>query len=336
MMRVGGSFTSALTSFAGLGMALMLEEAGITRVRLGWTDTAEPRLMISGEGVDDLGIARIVHAHATRSATDDSWLEMSLEEKPWSSGTAVFSPRIKEAQSDEEWHYLQIRRSQGIDQVIEESRRWLDLDLLGALGEPAYWRFRRNHPDPDQGASRWEMKTRNHGGEFVGDRLRSLAGIVAGRTVEGVLEGINGSSTVDEAYRGKRSDESRTATGLARPRFTDSALAWCGLWGLAAFPVVHRVRFPSTTAGHVRTGRRSEELVVPVLIGRYSVERWLTVIVSSQVLAAVGDDLTVRRNARQWLTRHGVRAVLHFPLQMTDNKFPERYLGDGRNELLTI
>ena len=220
--------------------------------------------------------------------------------------------------------------------MIEESRRWLDLDLLGALGEPAYWRFRRNHPDPDQGASRWEMKTRNHGGEFVGDRLRSLAGIVAGRTVEGVLEGINGSSTVDEAYRGKRSDESRTATGLARPRFTDSALAWCGLWGLAAFPVVHRVRFPSTTAGHVRTGRRSEELVVPVLIGRYSVERWRAVIVSSQVLAAVGDDLTVRRNARQWLTRHGVRAVLHFPLQMTDNKFPERYLGDGRNELLTI
>ena len=104
---------------------------------------------------------------------------------------------------------------------------------------------------------------------------------------------------VDEAYRGKRSDESRTATGLTRPRFTDSALAWCGLWGLAAFPVVHRVRFPSTTAGHVRTGRRSEELVVPVLIGRYSVERWRAIIVSSQVPAAVGDDLTVRRNARQ-------------------------------------
>lgn len=192
MMRVGGSFTSALTSFAGLGMALMLEEAGIARVRLGWTDATEPRLMISGEGVDDLGIARIVHAHAARSATDDSRLEMSLEEKPWSSGTAVFSPRIKEAQSDEEWHYLQIRRSQGIDQVIEESRRWLDLDLLGALGEPAYWRFRRNHPDPDQGASRWEMKTRNHGGEFVGDRLRSLARIVTGRIFERVLEGING------------------------------------------------------------------------------------------------------------------------------------------------
>lgn len=335
-MRVGGSFTSALTSFAGLGMALMLEEAGIARVRLGWTDTAEPRLMISGEGVDDLGIARIVHAHATRSATDDSWLEMSFEEKPWSSGTAVFSPRIKEAQSDEEWHYLQIRRSQGIDQVIEESRRWLDLDLLGALGEPAYWRFRRNHPDPDQGASRWEMKTRNHGGEFVGDRLRSLARIVTGRIFERVLEGINGNSTVDEAYRGKRSDESRTSTGLTRPRFTDSALAWCGLWGLAAFPVVHRVRFPSATAGHVQTGRRSEELVVPVLIGRYSVERWRAVIVSSQALAAVGDDLTVRRNARQWLTRHGVRAVLHFPVQITDIKVPERYLGDGQNELLTI
>lgn len=333
-MRVGGSFTSALTSFAGLGMALMLEEAGIARVRLGWTDATEPRLMISGEGVDDLGIAKIVHAHAARSATDDSWLEMSLEEKPWSSGTAVFSPRIKEAQSDEEWHYLQIRRSQGIDQVIEKSRQWLDLDFLGALGEPAYWRFRRNSPDPDQGASRWEMKTRNRGEEFVGNRLRSLAGIVTGRTFEGVLEGINGSSTVDEAYRGKRSDESRTATGLTRPRFTDSALAWCGLWGLAAFPVVHRVRFPSTTAGHVRTGRRSEELVVPVLIGRYSVERWRAIIVSSQVPAAVGDDLTVRRNARQWLTRHGVRAVLHFPVQMTDSKAPERYLGDGRNELL--
>ena len=72
-----------------------------------------------------------------------------------------------------------------------------------------------------------------------------------------------------------------------------------------------------------------------MLIGRYSVERWRAVIVSSQVLAAVGDDLTVRRNARQWLTRHGVRAVLHFPVQTTDSKAPERYLGDGRNELLT-
>jgi len=42
-MILGGEITSALTTFAGLGLALILEGDGAEHVRLGWTDAAEPR-----------------------------------------------------------------------------------------------------------------------------------------------------------------------------------------------------------------------------------------------------------------------------------------------------
>ena len=41
-MILSGEITSALTTFAGLGLALILEGDGAERVRLGWTDAAEP------------------------------------------------------------------------------------------------------------------------------------------------------------------------------------------------------------------------------------------------------------------------------------------------------
>jgi CRISPR-associated protein Csb3 len=61
--------------------------------------------------------------------------------------------------------------------------------MIGALGEPAYWPTDRN---ADAGASRWEMKTRNQGAEFVGNRLVPLAQAVAARTIEQTLTGLTG------------------------------------------------------------------------------------------------------------------------------------------------
>ncbi|WP_159626802.1 hypothetical protein [Actinomyces sp. zg296] len=333
MMILAGDITSALTSFAGLGLALILEGDGAKRVRLGWTDEAAPRLEVSAEGYDATAIAAAVHRHASGCAEEASWVQADLEGPPWDGGSAVFSPRIKAASVPEQWRALQHQRHEGIDREISMPEA---IDLIGALGEPAYWRFAdrsMKKPRPDEGSSRWEMKTRNRGEDFVANRLRHLAGIVSTRTPEGVGAGLTGQRTIDEAYKGKRSDESRTATGLTWPRFTDSALAWCALWGISAFPVIHRLRQPSVTAGAVPVGEFTpKRLVLPVLVGRFSLGRWRALLVSQQLVVA-GDPQ--ERSARAWLASHGARAVLQFPFQVSDNSSaPERYLRAGRIEVL--
>ena len=332
-MIIGGDITSALTSFAGLGLALILEGDGAKRVRLGWTDEAAPRLEVNAEGYDDAAIAAAVHLHASGCIEEGSWVQADLGGLPWNGGNAVFSPRVKPASAPEQWSSLRRQRHKGIDREISRAEA---IDLIGALGEPAYWRFAdkdMKKPRPDEGASRWEMKTRNRGEDFVANRLRHLAQIVSVRTLEGVGAGLNGQRPVDEAYKGKHSDDSRTATGLTGPRFTDSALAWCALWGISAFPVIHRLRQPSVTAGAVPVGRFTpERLVLPVLVGHFSLERWRALLVSQQLVVA-GDPQ--ERSARAWLISHGARAVISFSLRVSDNSSaPERYLRAGRVEVL--
>ena len=53
-MILGGEITSALTTFAGLGLALILEGDGAEHVRLGWTDAAEPRMVVTADGYEIL------------------------------------------------------------------------------------------------------------------------------------------------------------------------------------------------------------------------------------------------------------------------------------------
>lgn len=328
-MIIAGGITSALTTFAGLGAALMLDDAGAEKVRLGWTAAPDPRLAVTALGASDAEIAAVVHDHAAARTDPGSWLQTDLTSKPWNGQSAVFSPRVKAAESDEQWHSLQEARWDGIDALRTDPRRSLDTALIGSLGEPAYWRFNAQHrAQPDEGASRWEMKTRNRGEDFVRSRLRKLAPIVAARSVEEVRSGLTGETVVDEAYRGKRSSESRTATGLTKPRFTDSAVAWCGLWGIAAFPVSHRLSRPSATAGAVPPDRsRPRALVLPALVGRFSVERWLAVIASGALaVASAGEDPA----AVDWLRAHGAIELIEYPFEVSDNvKTPERYLGDG-------
>ena len=51
-MILSGEITSALTTFAGLGLALILEGDGAERVRLGWTDAAEPQMVVTADGYE--------------------------------------------------------------------------------------------------------------------------------------------------------------------------------------------------------------------------------------------------------------------------------------------
>ncbi|MBE6474542.1 MAG: hypothetical protein E7Z95_03045 [Actinomyces succiniciruminis] len=344
-MELAGEYTSALTTFAGLGAALILERSGARHVRLGWTNTTSPRLKLTAEGEDDATIADTIHQHAKDRAMHASWLHADLEGDPWAGANAVFSPRIKSAAAKSgkgaptpssaeiaaRWQTLQKARYEGIDQELATPGRDADLELIGALGEPAYWRIASNGPRPDEGASRWEMKTRNRGEDFVGNRLRGLARIVAKREPATVLSGLTGRALVDEAYAKNRSDESRTATGLTAPRFTDSALAWCGLWGIASFPVIHRFDRPSVTAGAFPVGRfMPAKLVLPVLTGAHSLGRWRAVIVSEQLARCAEADATKESTAQAWLVAHGVEALVAFQVNVSDNpNAPERYLGEG-------
>lgn len=336
-MILGGEIVSALTTFAGLGLALILEGDGAERVRLGWTDAAESRMIVTADGYDDETVASAVHRQATVRAVSGSWIGCTLQAEPWSGNSALFSPRVKVPQSEGQWRYLQTERLQGIDHEMEDRaqlKRGIDLELIGALGEPAYWRSR-----PDEGANRWEMKTRNRGEDFVSNRLRQLARIVADRDVTAIVSGLTGRTVEDEAYKGKRSNESRTATGLTSPRFTDSALAWCALWGISSFPVIHQLVGTSVTAGAVPIGKFTPtHLVLPVLVGLRTLDRWQAVVLSEQVIQAVVDtkSAAAARPTRAWLAAHGVRAILTFRVNVSDNSnAPERSLGVGRLEALT-
>lgn len=349
-MILAGSITSALTSFAGLGLALILEADGAQRVRLGWTDAEEPRMVVTAAGLDDEMIAAAVHRHAEACTQEGSWVQADLDGPPWNEDSAVFSPRIKspyakannaapsQDEVSERWRTLQEARYCGIDREGDGSDFGDGLEFIGALGEPAYWRFRRKDKDPvpDEGASRWEMKTRNRGEEFVGNRLRRLAEFVAARNVDEVRQGLDGRHLIDEAYKGKRSEESRTPTGLTTPRWTDSALAWCALWGIASFPVIHRVEGTSVTAAATPVGIfKPEAMVLPVLVGPHSLHRWRALLVSDQLIRARSADDLDDLSARTWLASHGARAVITFAFHLSDNaNAPERSLGVGELDVL--
>lgn len=340
-MILGGEITSALTTFAGLGLALILEGDGAEHVRLGWTDAAEPRMIVTADGYDDADIAVAVHEHAAASVAPGSWVQADLESEPWVDKkgrwvAAVMSPRISRPDQGKEckWGYLQRRRHFVIDRCREDGSKWGDLELMGGLGEPSYWWSK-----VDGGASRWEMKTRQNYQNFVHDRLRGLADIVATRDGESVRSGLVGEAVIDEAYAKESSEKSRTATGLTSPRFTDSALAWCALWGLSSFPVIHRLTGASVTAGAVPIGEFTPtHLVLPVLVGPHSLGRWRAMVVSEQVIQAMekAESAVAARPARAWLVAHGARAILTFRVNVSDNdKAPERSLGVGRLEVLT-
>lgn len=340
-MILSGEVTSALTTFAGLGLALILEGDGAERVRLGWTDAAEPQMVVTADGYDDEDIAVAVHEHATASVVPESWVQADLESEPWVDKkgrwvAAVMSPRISRPDQGKEckWEYLQGCRHSVINRCWEDGSKWDDLELIGGLDEPSYWWSKG-----DGGASRWEMKTRQNYQNFVHDRLRGLAEIVAERNVRAVVSGLIGQTVTDEAYKRKCSDESRTATGLTSPRFTDSALAWCALWGISSFPVIHRLMGASVTAGAEPIGEFTPtHLVLPVLVGPHSLGRWRAMVVSEQVIQAATsrESAAAARSACAWLAAHGARAILTFRVNVSDNdKAPERFLGAGRLEVLT-
>ncbi len=331
-LELPGDIRVALSHVAAYGLAAILEASGAQDVTISWTAVLDSRAVVATGGLDADGIAATVLEHARQHAGGEDWTAATVDVAGSTAGR--LSPRIKPPADEQGWIELVSRRRAAID-VEMAAGRWLDLRMIGALGEPAYWRFdRQGKRRPDEGASRWEMKTRNRGEDFVQHRLRKLALAVAARDITGVRAGLEGVRVDDEV--GSNATDSRTGTGLAGPGPVDNATAWCALWGLSELPVIAQVRRQSETAGHgsgrPADGPRQSWFHLPVPHHPMALPRIGTIIASEQLATVAAADAVPSdagglgvRSARDWLAARGVGAVVRFPVAVFGSaSAPER------------
>lgn len=321
-----GSIRRPLTNMALYGLAGILDDAGLPDVRLFFTDEVTPhaRLVVAVEDPQVIGYAVLDHAKARG---EGSWVVATMTHEG-DTGKGVMSPRLKPASSVDGWSHLQCQRHAQLN-LLTEGKSTLDLRMVSGLGEPAYWRCTDRSVQPDQGASRWEMKTRNRGEEFVANRLAPLARAVAARSPGSVLDGLTGVTIADYASAA----DSRSATGFAPPGPVDSALVWCALWGLADFPVIHDGTNRSRTPG-AQTWERVHPriMALPVFTAPTSSARLRVVLRSAELdrLAVSMTEQALPSAVSPWLREHGVRAIARFDVDVVGSaSAPERRILDG-------
>jgi CRISPR-associated protein Csb3 len=344
-LQLRGDLRTALSHMTMIGLAAILEDAGVRDVRVAWTRELDARPLVWTDGVDLDAAAEIVRDHARRCAAANSWVAASIDLGDGPVG--AMSPRIKKPADPRAWQLLTDFRA-GLIDSLTDARSRLDLRFVGALGAPSYWHFAtawggsaRRDPRPDWGASKWEMKTRNRGEEFVRNRLHPMAESVASRDATSIRQGLDGTAPpLDLTGKGKY--DSRTATGLASPGPTDDAAAWCGLWAISQFPVIPLVSAQSRTAGHLRVpgaARSRGWFYLPMAHVPMTMPRLRSVILSSElervVRKRVADDRHAPTDleaeaARDWLRDRHVSGVAYFPVLASDNvNAPELRALDG-------
>lgn len=332
---LASDYRSALSHFAGYGLAAILEDQGARGLRIHWSDGAVPRLVLTGAGTP-LDVATAVHEHAETHSRPRSWVQQTftVDGVGKNSEVGLFSPRIARPGDRAAWEALFTARHNSQDR--EENSGWLDSLMLQALGEPAHWLVGTDLDEPDRGASRWEMKTRNRGEDFTRNRLSKLAHTVAARSVDGVLAGLTGESTTDEA--GKDSDSSRSGTGLTRPARVDNAIAWCAIWGISWFRLIPRVKVQSFTPGATPPNRvHPAKMALPLASTPIAPARLRRILRSSEFDdAAFGAaDLPEQRAAIDRLRRSGISGIVVFPIEVGgSSSAPERIVLSGTHSAL--
>ncbi len=332
---ITGTIEQALSHFATIGIAAILGRAG-HRTRFWWSDDEVPApILRSHLAMDEIG--EEVRAHARRHAEAGSWAQQTVSQGA-RKGTGLLTVRAK-AIPPEQWAAIHEERLLAVRHIDRDP---LDALLVAALGEPAWWLLGTQGRSLDDGASRWEMKTRNRGEEFILNRLVPLAAAVAQRDVGQVVAGLRGDAILDETGQG---DVSRTSTGLTTPGPTDSAVAWCALWGLHVMPTIARVRAVSQSAGMwPRRGVHPQVAMLPVFTAPVTVRRFaelcsdhhLDDLLRATAIALPSPELSARAvEASDWLRHQGVRAVAHFPILKTGSaSAPERQLLAGELTVL--
>lgn len=338
-ITIAGSVTSALTHFTMFGLTVICEDRWPGRVRLGWKEGAEPEASVTAAGIPDAEIAAAVQDSAAEASASEGWARATFTYSDSPTLRSPISPRIKAidpGRKTGDWEGHQSVRWRVLDALLEDGRHG-PLELIAGFGEAAYWRFDGNAPRPDEGASRWEMKTRNRGQEFVMHRLLPLAEVVAEWAPDMILEGLRGESVRD--FHGRDDPGSRSATGFRRPGPTDNAAAWCALWGLAMFPVSHRIGGLSATPGAwPPASLHPSAMLLPVLTGPVTPSRYRTVLTGralEDLCLAYGpgertSNDAITDQALRWLRARGAMGVLRFPVLKTGSaNAPERQVLEG-------
>jgi len=101
---VTGQITSALTHFAMMGIAGILERDPSVEASVAWDDQPEPRARILCD-LAPLDVAERIKAHAERHTDASSWVQRRVETGP-RSGVGLFTARVKAPAPDEWRGYL--------------------------------------------------------------------------------------------------------------------------------------------------------------------------------------------------------------------------------------
>lgn len=325
-MSLAGRVDEALSHLMLLGLASIMEESGAKEVSVWWEDGIEPLPTVGWE--EGIGPAEAVVVHVQRHADESSWVRQWQMHDGKQVG--LFSPRISAPRGRSSWQSLVQARRKALDSGLTR----LDHRMIGSLGEPAYWLMDAMDGQPDSGASRWEMKTRNRGEEFVGQRLRPLAEALSERSVEDVQRSLEGVRLQDLNHDAL----SRTPTGLTIPQPTDAVRAWCALWGIAASTLVpsspaRRASLSQTSGTWPRDRVHPQHHVMPVWSTPVSVAKVRSLLTSAPLDVLSRGELD--QGARRELQRSGVVALVRFPVRVGGSaSAPERMLLSGWLELL--
>lgn len=327
-VELAGGHELLLTHMALLGAAAILESAGNDAVEVFWYEGHDrPIPVLSAPGLTELVLAHAVREHAKAKADEGSWLHAKANiEAPGKEPTLVSActPRTRAPSSAEGWKELDRVRLEALDSMNGS----LDYRLQVGTGYRSWWVTRNGQVRADLGCSPWEMRTRNKGLEFVGDRLLPLARIVSTWDEGWIADGMCGRTRRDP--HGKDSIGSRSSTGFTLPGPTDNATAWCALWGISLFPTLPQLRDGGTSAAWLprwSEADRSRQLLMAMPTRPLSLARVRAVLRGRDLIAAADTRLTDSERVAAWMRLQmiGIGAVLRFPVEVVgSSSAPER------------
>ncbi|MGX1739828.1 aldehyde dehydrogenase [Corynebacterium flavescens] len=337
-LTLAGSVASGLTYFSWIGAAAIARSLSEGDVEMSWSQDALPqaRLHCADLSLDD--IASEVKRLATEWAS--GWTAVTVQ---YSAGEfSPFSPRFKAIdpiKHPADWNLHQQARLAQLDKLAEEGDH-LALNLIQALGEAAYWRFDRGAPRPDHGASRWEMKTRNRGEEFIRHRLHPMCVDISEWSLTDIAMGLTGELQQDTI--GNVKEGSRTSSGFQPPSPADTALSFVALIGISSFPVLHRLSKVSVTPGaypdHVL---HPTAAVLPVPVLPITPERFENIVISkywADLVSELGPETSILNSPadHEHFKELGIPAAALYRIRLAGSaSAPERYFEEGKVVVLS-
>lgn len=339
-MKLKISATDMLSHMELLGLAQIIRfygnrpsDEGLCTVQL-WWDDPETACLGWGTGPDDLSLyqaAEAVLKYMKELGAHDVALRETME-IDGKKGSPL-SPRVGingKSKIDVWKKYYTTRHD-----VSDEMGQSLFSDLLGSLGQAAYWcKSRKGDSRPDGGASLWEMAPRNRGAEFVTNKYLKMLDFSSRLSVEEIEERLCNQG------RGRVYEENklRNPCGFRPPLGCDELISFIAMNGISAFstrPVSFGAvgsRSDAVVLNGMANALGQTFFVLPLFESPVALERCLAVCRSEALVAAAIGAISEAADlaSGSWLRAHGANYVAVFERFTggTDN-CPEYYARPG-------